>query len=388
MKQTWRWFGPGDPVSLKDIRQAGAEGIITSLHHISNGEIWPRKEIRKRINELAAEGFKWEVVESLPVHESIKTGAPDRERYIQNYIQSLKNLAAEGIDHVVYNFMALTDWTRTDLEFKDTDGAVTIRFDAVDLAVFDIYILKREGANEEYPETIRELAADRINEMTAEEREKLTRIILMGLPGTVEDLSIEEFREKLKVYHKLGKSGLRANFTWFLEKVLPVAEKNGITLSIHGDDPPFSILGLPRIVSDHEDLAYITSLSTSSSNALCLCTGTLGAGTHNSVYSIIDNFADRISFVHLRNVELQENGSFFESKLFEGSLDMVMICRSFILEQVRRGLDKPIPFRPDHGQTILNDSERNTYPGYAAIGRLKSLAELRGLFFGLNHPLK
>lgn len=387
MKQTWRWFGPGDPVSLKEIRQAGAEGIITSLHHISNGEIWPREEIRKRIDELAAEGFKWEVVESLPVHESIKTGAPESDSYIQNYIQSLENLAAEGIDHVVYNFMALTDWTRTDLAYPDTDGAITIRYDAIDLAVFDLFILKRQGAENEYTEKVLELAADRLKGMSADDKEKLTRIILMGLPGTVEDLTIEEFREKLKVYHTLGKEGLRANLTGFLEKVLPVAEKNGMTLSIHGDDPPFSILGLPRIVSDNEDLAYITSQFTSSSNALCLCTGTLGAGTHNNVYSIINNFAERISFVHLRNVELQENGSFFESKLFKGSLDMVMICRSLVLEQNRRGADKPIPFRPDHGQSILNDSERKTYPGYAAIGRLKSLAELRGLFMGLNHPM-
>lgn len=384
MKQTWRWFGPNDPISLKEIRQAGAESIITSLHHIPNGEIWPRNEIKKRIDELVTANFTWEIVESLPVHESIKTGEGDRDVYIANYINSLENLAAEGITHVVYNFMALTDWTRTDLNFKDTDDALTIRFDAIDLAVFDLYILKRDASHDDYPATVAESAKVRFESMSELTRDKLTNIVLMGLPGTVEDLTIEEFKEKLKVYHTLGKAGMRENLLFFLRKVIPVAEKLGITLSIHADDPPFSIMGLPRIVSDKDDLEFITSQIDSTSNALCFCTGTLGANPQNNVPEILKTFASKISFAHLRNVKQEEDGSFFESKLFEGSLDMVKIANLLSEEQKRRGTNRPIPYRPDHGQSLINDNERNTYPGYSLFGRMKSLAELRGLFLALS----
>lgn len=384
MRQTWRWFGPDDPVSLNEIRQAGAEGIVSALHHVPNGSVWPTGEIRKRKEEIEAAGFRWEIVESVPVHESIKTGAPDRDAYIVNYIVTLQNLAAEGIRHVVYNFMALTDWTRTDLSYADTDGAITIRYDSVDLAIFDLYLLERKGAAEDHLPEIVASAGERYRSMSPEQLQKLSSIVLMGLPGTVEDLPIASFREKLAVYHRLGKEGLRSNLLYFLEKVIPEAELLGITLSIHADDPPMPILGLPRIVSTMEDLEYITSHVKSVANALCFCTGTFGASAGNNVEEMINKFAPKISFAHLRNVKIEDDGSFYESKLFEGSLDMVKIAGILAGEQRRRGTEHPIPFRPDHGQTILQDPERNTYPGYPLVGRLKSLAELRGLFRALE----
>lgn len=380
MKQTWRWFGPEDPVTLMEIRQAGAEAIVTSLHHIPNGNIWTSQEIKKRINELAKYDFTWELVESLPINESIKLGSPERDKWIENYITSLKNIANEGIRLVVYNFMALTDWTRTDLDFHDPDGAKTIRFDMIDLAMFDLYILKRAGSESDYSTRILNLADLRFKSTTKQSRDALSRIILMGLPGTVEDLSLDEFREKLALYHRIGKSGMRDNLVYFLEKVLPVAEQCGLQLAIHADDPPFSILGLPRIVSDSEDLEFITAISGSSSNTLCFCSGTLGAGEKNEVNKLLGKFASNISFVHLRNVKLEENGSFYESKLFEGSLDIIEIAKILSEEEKRRGTMRQIPYRPDHGQAILSDHLKPTYPGYPLIGRLKSLAELRGIF--------
>ncbi|MCF8226381.1 MAG: mannonate dehydratase [Bacteroidales bacterium] len=387
MKQTWRWFGPGDPVTLKDIRQAGVEGIVTSLHHVPNGNVWTRSEIRKRIELLSKYDYDWDVVESLPVHKSIKTGNSDRDMYIRNYIRSLENLSDEGVNHVVYNFMALTDWTRTDLDFYEPDGAKTIRYDAVDIACFDIFILKRKDAEKDYdPDTVKE-AEKRNAELDRISRKRLIKIILMGLPGTVDDIPLEEFRKKLEIYHRLGKEGLRRNFSWFMEKVLPVAKKLNIILSIHADDPPFSIFGLPRIVSTREDLEYITGAFNSDSNALCFCTGTFGANKSNNVLKMLENFSGRISFVHLRNVKKEPDGSFYESKIFEGSLDMTAIVKLLVIEQKNRGFDCPIPFRPDHGQSVMKDFEQQTYPGYPAIGRLKALAELRGLIKAFEHTL-
>jgi mannonate dehydratase len=384
MRSTWRWFGPGDPVSLKDIRQAGAEGIVSALHHIPNGEIWTRNEIKKRKAEIEAENFTWDVVESLPVHEAIKTGSSNKDSFIEKYKKSLENLAGEGINHVVYNFMALTDWTRTNLNYADTDGAITIRYDHIDLIVFDLFILKRPEARKAYSEGLIKKAYAKFEKMSAKEKSKLTDIILMGLPGTVEDLSINEFQEKLKAYHHIGKAGLRENLAYFLKEILPTAEILGITMSIHADDPPFPILGLPRIASDREDLNFICDLSNSSRNMLCFCSGTLGANHSNYVESLVKEFAPRISFAHLRNVKLQEDGSFFESKLFDGSINMVEIAKSLVEEQKRRKNTNKILFRPDHGQIILDDPDRKTYPGYPAIGRLKSLAELRGIFKALE----
>lgn len=384
MRQTWRWFGPDDPVSLQEIRQAGAQGIVSALHHIPNGAAWPAEEIRRRKKEIEAADFRWEIVESVPVHESIKTGARDRDTYIANYIATLQNLAAEGIRHVVYNFMALTDWTRTDLSYTDADGAITIRYDSVDLAIFDLYLLEREGAAGDHLPEVVARAGERYRSMSPDQLEKLSSIVLMGLPGTVEDLPLASFREKLAVYHRLGKAGLRSNLLYFLGKVVPEAERLGITLSIHADDPPMPILGLPRIVSTRDDLEFITSQVPSPASALCFCTGTFGASAGNNVEEMIAAFAPKVSFAHLRNVKVGDDGSFFESKLFEGSLDLVKIARILVDEQHRRGPDHPIPFRPDHGQAILQDQERNTYPGYPLAGRMKSLAELRGLFKALE----
>lgn len=384
LKATWRWFGPDDPVSLEDIRQTGAEGIVTSLHHIRAGNPWAPAEIKSRKRKIEAAGFKWEIVESLPVHESIKTGSEEADTYIQHYITSLQNLAAEGIRHVVYNFMALTDWTRTDLKYMDTDGAQTIRYDAVDLAMFDIHILGRKGATEEIPQNLREQAAERYESISEKRIQELSTVVMMGLPGTVEDLAVGDFRDQLKIYSHIGKEGLRKNLAYFLSKVIPEAEKLGITMSIHADDPPWPIFGLPRIVSNREDLEYIMGLHDSPSNRICFCTGTFGASKENDVPAMLQRFAPRISFAHLRNVKQEEDGSFYESKIFEGSLNMTSIIKILLTEQKRRGIDHPIPFRPDHGQVILDDSRRHTYPGYPVIGRLKSLAELRGIIHVLS----
>lgn len=383
LRPTWRWFGPDDPVRLEEIRQTGAEGIVSALHHFPNGAVWTPEEIRKRKNEIEAAGFRWEIVESVPVHEAIKTGAADRDHCISNYVQTLRNLAAEGIRHVVYNFMALTDWTRTDLAYVESDGAITIRYDRVDLAVFDLFILERKAAVKDHPPEIISRAEERYRSMSAEQIKKLSAIVLMGLPGTVEDLPLDDFRKKLEKYHQLGKEGLRKNFLYFLDKVIPEAAQLGITMSLHADDPPMSIFGLPRIVSDADDLEFITSSVTSAANSLCFCTGTFGGSPGNKVEEMISRFAPRISFAHLRNVRIEEDGSFYESKLFEGSLDMVQIAKILAEEQKRRGAGHPIPFRPDHGQAIFQDSERSTYPGYPLSGRMKSLAELRGLFSAL-----
>ncbi|MFC2089865.1 mannonate dehydratase [Bacteroidota bacterium] len=385
LTQSWRWFGPEDPVTLQDIKQAGATSIVSSLHHIPNGDVWTQEEIRKRLDVIQKAGFTWGVVESLPVHEAIKLGTADRDSYMENYIQSLENLASEGLNHIVYNFMALTDWTRTDLYYEDSDGALTISYNHAEIAMFDLFILERTGASADYSEALKQHAAFLYDSLANKEKDRITKTILMGLPGTVEDLSLEVFKQKLEAYRALGKDGLRENFVYFLKSVLPVAEKLKITLSIHPDDPPFTIFGLPRMVSVAEDLAFILKTFPSDSNAITLCTGTFGANPKNKVTEIIDRFADRISFYHLRNVKLEANHCFFESKLFEGSLNMTEIASKILKEQERRGMNDFIPYRPDHGQAILSDPSRNTYPGYPAIGRLKALAELRGLFEGLNY---
>jgi len=383
-RATWRWFGPDDPVTLEDIPQTGAEGIVSSLHHIKAGDVWSPAEIRSHKRMIEAAGFHWEIVESLPVHESIKVGDSERDKYIENYVTSLQHLADEDIRHVVYNFMALTDWTRTDLVYLDRDDAKTIRYDVTDLAVFDIHILEREQAADETPAEIVKAAAERYSRMHDREIQALAKTILMGLPGTVENLSVRDFQRSLKLYSDMGKEGMRKNLAYFLEQVLPVAEKFGITLSVHADDPPWPIFGLPRIVSNADDLAYIMDLHDSHSSRICFCTGTFGASRDNNVPAMLKRFAPEISFIHLRNVKLEDDGSFYESKIFDGSLDMTGIIRILLDEQERRGADHPIPFRPDHGQVILDDSRRHTYPGYPLIGRLKSLAEIRGIMHALR----
>jgi mannonate dehydratase len=376
MRQTWRWFGPGDPVSLADIRQTGAQGIVTALHQIPHGEVWPVEEIKRRQQEVAAGGLTWDVVESVTVHESIKTRTGDYQKYINQYKETLRNLAACGIRIVTYNFMPVNDWTRTDLNFIMPDGSRALYFNWFDLAVFDIYLLKRKGAAETYPEVVRQQAELLYRQYTPAQLESLAGIIMFGIPGEKKQ-TLEGMRSRLEWYTDIDHAALRENLKYFLQEITPVAEETGIRLAIHPDDPPFDILGLPRIVSRAADLEYILSEVPSPANGLCFCTGSLGAGPENDLVSIIRQAGKRIHFVHLRNVKRDDHGNFFEDDHLAGDVDMYAVMREIL--KINQELPEPVPFRPDHGHQMLDDLHKVTNPGYSAIGRLRGLAELRGL---------
>ncbi|WP_375582641.1 mannonate dehydratase [Cyclobacterium xiamenense] len=379
--QSWRWFGPNDPVSLQDIRQAGATTVVSALHHIPHGEIWPLQEIlaRKKIIEDAS--LSWSVVESVPVHESIKTRSHDCEPYLENYRKTLMHLAQAGIRLVCYNFMPVLDWTRTDLSLHLANGAKALSFDWTDLAAFDLFALHRPGASSEYSLEIRENARLRWTEMTPERKQELSDIVLMGVP-TEKSMTLETLSESISRYQSIGKSGLRENLVYFLRSVQSTCESLDITLTIHPDDPPYDILGLPRIASNLEDLRFITDSVNASFNGICLCTGSLGAGKANNLPEIIQALAERIHFVHLRNVKKDLMGNFHESDHLYGDVDMYEVMK--LLVQINRGREKAIPFRPDHGHQMLDDLKKDTIPGYSGIGRLKGLAELRGLEVALQ----
>lgn len=384
LEQTWRWFGPNDVVSLSDVRQAGATGVVTALHHVPPGEVWTVDEIERRKRELEAAGLRWSVVESVPVHEDIKRQTGDCQRYLDHYCRSLENLGRCGVKTVCYNFMAVTDWTRTELAMPMPGGGLALRFDAVDAAAFDLFILERAGA--QYPDDIHRRAEGRFTRMSADDREKLARVILMGLPGTVKDLTVEEFRARLAEYADIDSDTLRAHHTAFLRQVIPVAEAAGVVLAIHPDDPPFAMFGLPRIASTEADLAAIVNAVDSPSNGITYCTGSLGARGDNDLPGILRRLGDRIHFLHLRAVKREPDGSFFEDDHLAGSSDVVAIMREAIELMSRRGVR--LPMRPDHGHRLLSDlREPRGYPGYSAIGRLKGLAELRGLELGLRAAL-
>lgn len=380
LKQTWRWYGPQDSVSLSDVKQAGATGIVSALHHIPHGEVWTKEEITKRKNIIEEEGLEWSVVESLPVHEDIKTRSGNHEQLIQNYTKSLENLTACGIQTVCYNFMPVLDWTRTQLDKELENGAKALNFNWIDLAVFDLYILKREEAFEEYAEDIKTQAKDRFENADSNYLNALCEIVLMGIPSEG-NISIESLRKSIETYKSIGKEGLKKNHIWFLQQISDTCMAHGIKMTIHPDDPPYPILGLPRIASNLEDLIYIITKVDEEFNGICFCTGSLGASQTNELVKILEQVKHKVYFAHLRNVKKDEIGNFYESDHLDGDVDMYNIVR--LLVEENQGRENSIPFRPDHGHEMLDDIGKETNPGYSAIGRLKGLAELRGLELGI-----
>ena len=381
LEQAWRWYGPNDPVSLADISMAGATGIVNALHHIPNGAVWTEEEISKRKKEIEAAGLKWTVVESLPVTEDIKKQSNNWEEHIHNYKISLQNLGKLGVKTVTYNFMPILDWTRTDLEYQLPNGATALRFDQVDFAVFELLLLKRPNAEENYSEATIQAAQERFESMGEEKKKLLIKNIIAGLPGAEEGYTLEQFQAALDAYQHIGADQLRKHLVDFLAEVVPVAEANGIKMVVHPDDPPFSILGIPRVVSTAEDLAYIFNEVKSLANGLCFCTGSFGARAENDLPAMVKQYADRIHFLHLRSVQREADGSFYEADHLEGHANMAVVLKAIIEEQQKRELS--IPMRPDHGHKMLDDLTKKTNPGYSAIGRLKGLAELRGLELGI-----
>ena len=397
MEQTWRWYGPNDPVTLTDIRQAGASGIVTALHEIPIGEVWPIEELEKRKrmiewdyskNPPRKRGLRWSVIESIPVHEDIKLGKTSRDEYIEKYQQSLRNVGFAGIETVCYNFMPVVDWTRTNLNLVLDDGAVALAFDIVDFAAFDIHLLKRENAEKDYSDDILEEAHERFESMSDEERYKLTKNIIAGLPGGQEGYTIEQFKAKLDEYRDIDKAKYRENFRYFLEAVIPVAESSGVRMAVHPDDPPISLFGLPRIVSTEDDLAYMLSIYDSIHNGFTLCTGSYGVRADNDLVGMVERYGSKLNFAHLRSTQRDGRGSFHEASHLRGDVDMFGIISAILKEQKKRNAahrtDEIIPMRADHGHTILDDLKKKNNPGYSAIGLLRGMAELRGLELGIE----
>lgn len=385
MEQTWRWFGPDDPVTLKDIKQTGANGIVTALHHIPFGEVWQVDEINKRIQLIEAEGLKWSVVESVPVHEDIKTRTGNYQGYIENYKTTIRNLASCGVMVVTYNFMPVNDWTRTSLNYKMQDGSLALYFNWVDLAIFDLYILKRKTANLSYPKDILQKAEEKFKSLSQKQLEDLAGVVMFGIPGE-EKNSTETMLQKLEAYKDIDAETLRNNLCDFQKEISETALEVGVKLAIHPDDPPFPILGLPRVVSSMEDYAYFLKKVDNAANGVCFCTGSLGASAANNLTEMIRNIGDKIHFLHLRNVAKDSEGNFYEADHLDGDNDMPAIVKEIALLQQK--LKISLPFRPDHGHQMLDDLNKTTNPGYSAIGRMRGLAEIRGLEMGILNSLE
>lgn len=392
LEKNWRWFGPNDPIKLEAVKQAGAEGIVTALHHVPTGEVWTNDDITKRKQVIESEGLKWSVAESITVHEDIKKRSGNYKLYIENYKESIRNLGKCGVDIVSYHFMPVLDWSRTDLKVKFNDGSLTTKFETKVFAAFDIFMLKRPNAEQSYNDVQIQQAEEYYKDLDEKQKEELIQTMLLPFPGTEKSFTLEKFRTILEEYKDINDEELRESLYSFIKEIAPVAEEFGVFLAIHPDDPPMPLLGLPRIVSNKKDIENILNVADSPYNGITLCTGALGAGYKNNLVDIAQSFAKKVNFIHLRNVTVKENGDFIEDNLLDGTVDIYNVMKTLLLEQKKRKdegrKNTRMPIRPDHGHLMLPEQNiKGIYPGYSLFGRMRSLAELRGLELGIEKSL-